>query len=178
VLKPQHLGWFGGHLLTAAGVGAAGGLGGGGGGGGRTAAVAGRGGATAGFGGGGGDGGAVRMASCLGGGEFARFRSAFGGVLIGLTSGLARVALVGCEPPLLSRSCSPELVLACVPVTGFVDVAEVPFSSLRLVVLPLSSLTLLGLGFGPVPEGDVVVPSLLLPGVKPPGPVVGDEPPF
>jgi len=166
------LGWFGGHLLAAAGLGAAGGLGGGGGG--CTAAVAGWGGATAGFGGGG--GGTVRMASCFGGvgggGEFARFRSTFGGLLSGLRSGLAMVVLVSWEPPL------PELVFACVPVVGFPDVVAAPLSSLRLVVLPLSSLALLGLAVAPAPAaappGDVVVPSLALPGVKPLGPAVPD----
>jgi hypothetical protein len=113
------------------------------------------------------------MVSCLGGGEFARFRSAFGGELIGLASGLAMVVLVCCEPPFLSCSCSPGLVFACVPVAGLPDVVEVP--------LPLSSLALLGLAVAPVPaapEGDVVVPSLVLLGVKPLGPVVSDEPPF
>lgn len=61
------------------------------------------------------------MASCFGGGGgavFARFRSGFGGVLTGLVSGLASVAVVGCEAPFLSCSCGVEMVGLCVPAVG------------------------------------------------------------
>lgn len=106
------------------------------------------------FGGGGGGGDAARFASGLEGGA--------GGVT-GLTSGFARVVVVGCEVPFLSCrafscSCSAGFVVACVPV-GFPDVVEVAFSSLAPAA----------------PEGDVVVPSFE---VFAPGPVVPGAPPL
>ena len=75
--------------------------------------------------------------------------------------------------------CGP--VVPCAPpVEGLPPVVERAFSSLRLVVLPVSSL--LGLVLVPVPwappAGDVV-PSLVLLGVPPAGPVVVvDVPPL
>lgn len=137
--------------------------------------------------GGGGGGGAARFASGLedGGGD--------GGVT-GLTSGFASVVVVGCEAPFLSCrafscSCSAGFVVACVPV-GFPSVVEVAFSSLRLVVLPVSAGDVDSFVPGAVPvaappepvpaapEGDVVVPSFEVFGVTPPGPVMPDAPPL
>jgi hypothetical protein len=137
--------------------------------------------------GGGGGGGAARFASGLegGGGD--------GGGVTGLASGFASVVVVGCEALFLSCrafscSCSAGFVVAC---DGFPGVVEVAFSSLRLVVLPVSAGDVDSFVPGEVPvaappepvpaapEGDVVVPSFeVLGGVTPPGPVVPDAPPL
>jgi hypothetical protein len=130
------------------------------------------------------------LASCFGGdggggggGALVRLRSDGGGVLSGLAaglrSGLATVVVVPCGVPLLSCSCSAGVVVvACVP-AGFPEVVEVAFSSLRLVVFPVSAGVVVSLALGVVPvpagpDGEVVdgdVVSLVF-GVTPPGPVV------
>lgn len=133
--------------------------------------------------GGGGGGGAARLASGLeGGGE--------DGGVVGLTPGFASVVVVGGEAPFLSCkafscSCSAGFVVACVA-GGFPGVVEVAFSSLRLVLLPVSagdvdSFVPAAAPPEPVPaapEGDVVVPSFEVFGATPPGPVVPDAPPL
>jgi len=108
---------------------------------------------------------------------FARFKSGFGGVLIGfaasgLTSGFAIVVLVGGEPPFLSCSWIAGVVVACVPVVGFPGVVGVASLRLAAGVVPLA------LFAGGVPDGDVDVPSLVLFGVAPPGPIEPVEPPL
>jgi hypothetical protein len=129
------------------------------------------------------------LASCFGGdggggggGALVRLKSDVGGVLSGLASGLrsglAMVVDVPCGVPFLSCSCSAGVVVACVP-AGLPGVVEVAFSSLRLVVLPVSAGVVVNLAPGVVPagaapDGDVVdgdVVSLVF-GVTPPGPVV------
>jgi len=135
--------------------------------------------------GGGGGGGAARLASGLegGGGD--------GGGVTGLmTPGFASVVVVGREAPFLSCrafscSCRAGFVVACVPV-GLPGVVEVAFSSLRLVLLPVSagdvdSFVPAAAPPEPVPaapEGDVVVPSFEVFGLTPPGPAVPDAPPL
>lgn len=127
---------------------------------------------------GGGDGAVARFMSIFGGG------GGFAGLGSGFRSGFARVVGGGCEPPFFScrafsRSCSAGFVVACVPV-GFPDVVA-PFSSLRLVVGGGVCLAALGLAAAPAPWPpgcDVDVPSFVLFGINPPGPVVPDAPPL
>src|SRR6185437_2784263 len=110
--------------------------------------------------GGGGGGGAARLISGLeGGGED-------GGVAC-LTPGLASVVVVGCEAPFLSCSafscsCSAGFVVACVPV-GFPGAAGVAFSSLRLILLPVSAGDVVSFVPGAVPNAPPLPASRPLP---------------